>query len=596
MFTFFRTGSIRRQMLFWVNTVLTLSLTLFLVIDFRHDWNKRLADKREAMLIETKLIGPVVARLSQVRESALDTAAERAAAAMATTMPLNESDLDLEANLPASEKRRINLLGSAVVVKHGSVGAVVDSFLRSVRDRNETPEEKNYQIAARIGDQWFRTKRSSVKPFLSNQSLKSLGDADWGVVDLRDEQMMVTSTPFDNGMVYVAESLTQIQGEARELLVWRTTGLALIGLGITALIDLILVRLVSRPLVALVRAVRDLRQNRSGVAIAGGACREVGSLVAGVNRLSQRLDKAEAHRVRQMEKARRMQENLYPKAQAEGPVKIQCIHTAANVVGGDYYDHKLMSDGSVVVVLADVSGHGVAAAMGAAMLKTLFDSYTDRYTNLREIIDGINRGFHKVSLDEDFATIVLIRIDTVNRKLQFVNAGHETVFVLDGVGRHSADGVEAGPNSDWSDLVGEMSGQSHRSRKEESSGGGGTALAVAERTETKVSTSPNVTSRTRGVRELNSNGPLVGVMPDIEWDVDEIDYSPGDRLVVYTDGITEARSISHGMLGRKRFLEMMTWNQRLDLKHYCQSILREVDDFREGLPPSDDVTLLAMEY
>ena len=100
----------------------------------------------------------------------------------------------------------------------------------------------------------------------------------------------------------------------------------------------------------------------------------------------------------------------------------------------------------------------------------------------------------------------------------------------------------------------------------------------------------------RGVRELESNGPLVGVMEDIDWEVGEVPLAPGDRVVVYTDGISEARSMTQGMLGRKRFLEMMSWNQQLELSTYTRRLVREVDEFREGLPASDDVTLMATEY
>lgn len=581
MFTFLRSGSVRRQMLLSVNAVLTLSLTLFLVIDFRHDWNKRIAEKHAALLAEAKLIAPVIYRLSQI--GIADSAADGDHSAEA-------NDLDLEAKLPASEQRRMNLLGSSIAVQSGSVDNVIEAFLRAVRDRNESLEDINYQVAVRIGEKWYQAKKSLDKSYLSPMSFRSLNAENWGVVDLRSEQMLVAGSHIENGMVYVAESLTRIQADAREVLLWRTLGLGLIGLGVTALIDLILVRLVSRPLVALVRAVRGIRSRRMESSLRGNSCREVAALASGVDRLSWRLEKAEGHRIRQLEKARRMQENLFPRAEVEGPVKIQCVHRAANIVGGDYYDHKLMDDGSVIVIMADVSGHGVAAAMGAAMLKTLFDSYTDRCKGLREIIDGINRGFHKVSLEEDFATMVILRIDPHARKLQFVNAGHETVYILDGVGRHSGDGLECGPNSDWSDLMTDLSSDTSFAQNS----GGGTALA--EKTHLKPVATIDVSSGLRGVRELKSNGPLVGVMPDIEWDVDEIPFEPGDRVVVYTDGITEARSMHHGLLGRKRFLEIMTWNQHLDLNHYCNSVLREVDAFRDGLPASDDVTMLAVEY
>ena len=540
--------SIRSQMLFTVNSVLMTALLIYLAIDYRDDWHKRLVDKRGAMMEEARLLAPAVVRLSRfveqnqnglgrpsvplrpMREGAAEPVADGGG-------PTTEAS---DANLTPAERRVQSIVGRAVAPGPGRRMQNVDGiagFLRSVCERKQVPDETNYQLAVRIGDHWYQAKKSN------KHALVPLTQIDEGVgskqgVAVEGDTVLIVRDSLDDGAVFVVESLTRMMHQARTALLWHMVGIAFIGLGVTAIVNLVLVRLVSEPLRTLVTTVRRIKTGEFGIKAPPGSSSEVESLVGEVNQLSQSLQRAEADRVRQMDKARRVQERLFPSEASAGPLKVKCVHTAASIVGGDYFDHKVMPDGSIMVIVVDVSGHGVPAAMGAAMLKALFDSHTRNTADLLELIAAINHGFCEVSLDEDFATIIIVKIDPALRRLQYVNAGHETGYV-----------IPSGSNETCTDL-----------------------------------------------REMQSTGPLVGVMRDAEWTVGELLFEPGDRAVLLTDGVIECRSLAGGMLGRKRACAMLLRASALPLEAFSAQVMSDIEAFRAGLAPSDDLTLLTLEF
>lgn len=526
-------------MLLTVNVVLVGAMSVYLAFDYQDDWHKRLADKRSAMMEEARLLAPAVLRMSRFNENGprLSGARSREDSPVESGATTQPSD----ANLSPAERRISSIVGRGVAppippaLRRAAQNIdLISGFLRAVCERKQTHFDNNYQLAVRVGDSWHQAKKSDIHAAVPVEQLDEFVTHREGVISAEGDTLLIVRDSLDDGAVYVVESLNRMMRQARTALLWRMLGMGLIGLGITAIVNLVLLKLVSQPLSELVSTVRRIKSGELGISAPHGSSSEVESLVGEVNQLSMSLKRAETDRARQMDKARRVQERLFPSESSAGPLKVKCVHTAASIVGGDYFDHKVMPDGSIMVIVVDVSGHGVPAAMGAAMLKALFDSHTRASVDLIDLVHAINHGFCEVSLDEDFATIIIVKIDIAARRIYFVNAGHETAYVI------PYDGGE--------------------------------------------------------LREMGSTGPLVGVMRDAEWKVGELPFEPGDRAVLLTDGVIECRSLAGEMLGRKRACEVLRRARGHALDQFVAQVVGDVEVFRAGLAPMDDLTLLALEY
>jgi hypothetical protein len=172
---------------------------------------------------------------------------------------------------------------------------------------------------------------------------------------------------------------------------------------------------------------------------------------------------------------------------------------AEGILAGDFFDTLALPDGSTVLVLGDVSGHGVQAGLLAVQLKCALLTACRLDPDLRTAA----RAAWSVLTDEDerFTTLVLLRIDPRERSLEWLNAGHEEPFL-------------------------------HRS------GGGGDESGAVE----------------GAVERLAATGPLVSsLIPDAAdtWTVRRTSFAPGDTVVLCTDGLTEARNADGVQLGEQ---------------------------------------------
>jgi sigma-B regulation protein RsbU (phosphoserine phosphatase) len=509
--------SIRWQMFVWVNTVLMTAMLAYLAWDYFEDWNRRISEKRSTMLEEARVIAPAAERLSGMLEA----------------------ELDATARVPRKE--------------------AVERFLNRICERKQVSEEVDYQLFARIDGVWCQAQKNARHAAVPANQLDVAVRNPHGIIVINGESIVVVRDTVPHGSVYVVESITKIMREGRKALLWHFFAIACIGAGVTAIVNLILLETVSKPLGALVATLRRIKSGELGIKAPRGSSREVESLVNEVNQLSHSLAVAQTHRVRQMDKARRVQERLFPSGTTAGPLKVQSVHTAASIVGGDYFDHKVMPDGSIMVILVDVSGHGVPAAMGAAMLKALFDANTRNATGLLQLVTAINQGFCEVSLDEDFATIIIVSISPDRRRIQYINAGHETAYVI-------PRGLAVGA---------------------------GGAANIGDEVEASVDISSGTAEP---LREMKSTGPLVGVMRDAEWTVGELPFEPGDRAVLLTDGVVECRSLAGEMLGRSRVCTMLLRARDTPFESFTAQVIGDIESFRAGIAPNDDLTLLTLEY
>ena len=235
----------------------------------------------------------------------------------------------------------------------------------------------------------------------------------------------------------------------------------------------------------------------------------------------------------QLALARQIQAKLIPTD--VGPVAgvdLSICYRPAMWVGGDYCDTWLLADGRVAFTVADVCGKGLPAAMIMSNLQAALRTTTAFCADPAEIIGHVNRQMSGNLPDGLFVTLFLGVFDPRTGRLEYVNAGH--------------------------------------------------LLPVAARAD--------------GVGKLGrpTNQPIGVHEGDFEGQSEQI--APGTGLVVYTDGITEAADSDGAMLGVEGILNVLAGRPAVSASWMVQTIIDATEAHRRGLPPQDDITVLALLY
>jgi sigma-B regulation protein RsbU (phosphoserine phosphatase) len=239
---------------------------------------------------------------------------------------------------------------------------------------------------------------------------------------------------------------------------------------------------------------------------------------------------------REIEIAREVQERLFPQKLPDAPGLdyFGRCRTALGV-GGDYYDFLALPDGKLGVALGDISGKGIAAALMMASLQASLRAEAMRAGNdLASMITRVNQMIYDASGEDRYATLFYAQYDPVTRRLAYVNAGHNPPMLFRGAG----------------------GGQ------------------IIERLET--------------------GGPVVGLMPECAFEQAEVVLAPGDRLVIFTDGISEAMNPALEEWGEHRLIASV---RALDGNSAEQSIVQithAADSHVSGAPQHDDMTLVIL--
>ena len=238
---------------------------------------------------------------------------------------------------------------------------------------------------------------------------------------------------------------------------------------------------------------------------------------------------------RELEIAREVQERLFPQHMPQ----IQGLDVAgycrpALGVGGDYYDFIHLPDGCVGMAVGDVAGKGIAAALMMASLQASLRGQTIKPSGtLAEMIQHINRLVYDASSENRYATFFYAQYNPETRFLHYVNAGHNPPIVYRNHGEH------------------------------------------------------------RIVR-LETGGIVIGLLPDFVYEEDKLELQPGDVLVAYTDGISEAMNSLDEEWDEERLLAVVSecyWRSAADI---IKCILDRVDAFTAGARQHDDMTLAVM--
>lgn len=239
--------------------------------------------------------------------------------------------------------------------------------------------------------------------------------------------------------------------------------------------------------------------------------------------------------LRDMELARQIQLSLLPAAPPEvsGIVLAGCCVPAAHV-GGDYYDYYLREDDLVDMVIADVSGHSIGAALMMVEFRSILRSRVQSFTGTAEMLVFLNDLLYE-DLNQSglFITLFFIKYDPLTRTLAYSNAGHVLPLLV-------------------------RSDEGH-------------------------------------CRILDAEGLILGVKKGVEFEEKHIRLHAGDVLVLHTDGIIESENNAGEPFGIDRLCSIVQAMRSEPPQAIIDTVLQEVSIFRGTTPQEDDVTMIIMK-
>ena len=207
--------------------------------------------------------------------------------------------------------------------------------------------------------------------------------------------------------------------------------------------------------------------------------------------------------------------------------------TPAKEVGGDFYDFNLIDDDHLMLVIADVSGKGVPAALFMMVTKILISEYSLSLKDPAQVLTTVNNRICNNNKANMFVTVWLGILELSTGKLVFANAGHEDFALKKGSGFK--------------------------------------------------------------LNKTKHNIP-VGVMEDFEYKNNEIILSKGDKIFLYTDGLPEASNSELQMFNLDRMVDTLNEFKDVNTKELLSEVTNRVDEFVGGATKFDDLTMMALIY
>lgn len=244
--------------------------------------------------------------------------------------------------------------------------------------------------------------------------------------------------------------------------------------------------------------------------------------------------------IRELNMAKRVQESIIP-AEADLLIKdgiqVSAYYSSMAGVGGDIFDVMKLSEDEYSFYMADVTGHGVPAALIASMAKVTFESYSSKDFTPGEILSHVNKDMYRLIGDvPHYLTAYYIKINISSGELSYSSAGHPPALLY-----HADDG---------------------------------------------------------SVNKLDTKfGTLIGLLDDqVKYETGRLLINKGDRVIMFTDGILEAKNQNDDLYSYKNLIHFIQKNSRLSTKDFIASLVKDIEKFSEKRSPEDDRALLCIEY
>jgi phosphoserine phosphatase RsbU/P len=237
----------------------------------------------------------------------------------------------------------------------------------------------------------------------------------------------------------------------------------------------------------------------------------------------------------EMRIAAEIQQALLPKSGRIGSYfRAAAASLPCRSIGGDFYDYVDMPGGSLGFALGDVAGKGPPAALLSAMMQGIFAAQAASSDGPSQTIARVNLALYRRGIESRFVTLMYGVLDPDGR-LIYCNAGHNPPLII-------------------------------------SSSGSGT------------------------VRRLDRGGPIVGLFETATYEDEAVKLTPGDWLVVFSDGVSEALSAAGDEYGESRIVSVVQDHTSLDPPQLLEALFANVRDFAKGAAQSDDITAMVLRY
>lgn len=223
---------------------------------------------------------------------------------------------------------------------------------------------------------------------------------------------------------------------------------------------------------------------------------------------------------------------IFPAFPERGEFDIHASMTPAKEVGGDFYDFFLIGEGKLAMVMADVSGKGVPAALFMVISKTLLKNTAQSGLSPKEILEKVNEQLCENNDVQMFVTVWIGILDIATGVCTCANAGHEYPIVQRGNGEF--------------ELI------------------------------------------------KDKHGFVLAGMEGSRYKEYELKLNLGDRIFVYTDGVAEATNQHNELYGTDRLIDILNQNKTVTSKELLTAVKDDVDKFADSAPQFDDITMLAV--
>lgn len=225
---------------------------------------------------------------------------------------------------------------------------------------------------------------------------------------------------------------------------------------------------------------------------------------------------------------------IFPAFPERNEFDIYATMNPAKEVGGDFYDFFMVDDRHLAIVMADVSGKGVPAALFMVIGKTLIKDHTTPGKDLGEVFTEVNELLCESNSEGLFITAFEGVIDLSSGAFRYVNAGHEIPYICKKDGKFEPYKIRA--------------------------------------------------------------GFVLAGMEGMKYKCGELELEPGDKIFQYTDGVTEATNANNELYGMDRLTEILGENSALAPTELLPVIKNDIDRFVGEAPQFDDITMLCLEY
>lgn len=236
-----------------------------------------------------------------------------------------------------------------------------------------------------------------------------------------------------------------------------------------------------------------------------------------------------------LDAARNIQRSLLPRALPTLPgYSIAAKSVTCYEVGGDYLDTLTLPDGSHLLVVADVAGKGLASAMMATSFRAAFRSLAGKEMPLEELVSRIGQLHWEEGTEarRRYVTAIFARVDLENQKIRVVNAGHNPGALV------QPDGT---------------------------------------------------------LTMIEASGTPLGLLPGMNYSLEQLPFPPGAKLLLYTDGLTEV-FCGEEEFGCERLSEAFREQASPDAEEILDALWMSLQQFSDGGPQSDDMTAMVLSH